>query len=754
MVLRFVRLVARAIACLMVTTVITPAAVAVTILATFLYLPLPATLPEPKPIAGSLGSTVLDKDGNPIATFREFEQNLPVLAKDVPLVLKEAVVSSEDRNFYHHGGVDLRGTIRALVADVRSGRAVQGGSTITQQYVKGAYTGKERTVLRKIREAVLASQLDRQTSKDDILFKYLSSIYLGEGSYGVGAASENYFHKPVGQLTLSESALLAGIIPAPSSYEPRDYPQLAEVRREQVLAKMLAQGYITQPQYSEALGQRVTTQCKLFTAETCVFPPKQDPATKYPYFVDYVRRYLIQALGPREVYGGGLIIQTTIDPAMQDLAEKKVSEALAGEPPPLDMSLVAVEPPTGFVKALVGGRDFAKSQVNEALGGCPGQPNPAKSNIEVTATCWAGTTVQGGGSGRQPGSAFKPFTLATAFSKGYSPNKTYVALNTYTTKDKFVMHNAVDGEGGGGPVTLRYATAKSINTVFGQLINDVGVKDTAAMAKKLGITSAWESPKYHGVSYTLGVIDVSPLDMASAYGTFACDGRRYDPTPIVKVIDATGKTLITNLARGNCGGEQVIDPTVASNVTDVLRGVLTSGTASHDGIGRPAAGKTGTTDNYVNAWFVGYTPTLSTAIWLGQSTGQDPARNSMRNLRAFGQTYPLIFGGGIPAQTWHNFMSEALANVPSTDFNQPPPIQKIVDAINKVARAGIDPGSRLYPGGTGSGGPYEIPAAPPVAVAPPTTTTSTTAPADQGGGGGGPGPPPPTTTTGLGVPGR
>ncbi len=192
MVLRFVRLVARAIACLMVTTVITPAAVAVTILATFLYLPLPATLPEPKPIAGSLGSTVLDKDGNPIATFREFEQNLPVLAKDVPLVLKEAVVSSEDRNFYHHGGVDLRGTIRALVADVRSGRAVQGGSTITQQYVKGAYTGKERTVLRKIREAVLASQLDRQTSKDDILFKYLSSIYLGEGSYGVGAASENY----------------------------------------------------------------------------------------------------------------------------------------------------------------------------------------------------------------------------------------------------------------------------------------------------------------------------------------------------------------------------------------------------------------------------------------------------------------------------------------------------------------------------------------------------------------------------------
>ena len=747
MVLRILRLIVRAVACLMVTTVLTPIAVAVTVLAAFLYLPLPATLPEPKPISGSLASTVLDKDGNPIATFREFEQNLPVSPTDIPLVLKEAVISSEDKNFYHHGGVDIRGTVRAIVADIRSGRAVQGGSTITQQYVKNAYTGKQRTIVRKIREAVLASQLDHQTSKNDILFKYLSSIYLGEGSYGVGAASENYFSKPVNQLTLSEAALLAGIIPAPSSYEPRNYPQLAEARRETVLGKMLAQGYINQQQYTDAMAQRVTEQCKLFTPETCIFPPKQDP-TKYPYFVDYVRRYLIQALGPAEVYGGGLTIQTTLDPALQDLAEKKVAEALANQGPPLDMSLVAVEPPTGFVKALVGGRDFAKSQVNEALGGCPVEPNPATSNIEVTATCWSGTTVAGGGTGRQPGSAFKPFTLATAFSKGVSPNKTYLALNAYQ-KGSYVMHNAADGEGGGGPVTLRQATWQSINTVFGQLINDVGVKDTAAMAKKLGITSAWESPKYHGLSYTLGVMDVSPLDMASAYGVFACDGRRYDPTPIVKVIDATGKTLVNNLARGNCGGDQVIDPAVATNVTDVLRGVITNGTASpRANIGRPAAGKTGTTDNYVNAWFVGYTPTLSTAIWLGQSTGQDPAKNSMRNLRAFGTTFPQVFGGGIPAQTWHNFMLDALANVPVTDFNQAAPIQKVADAINKAARAGIDPGNRLTPGGTGEGGPYEVPTPPPVAQPPETTTTSTVV--SPGGGGGGGGPP---TTTGVTLPG-
>ncbi|HMC52194.1 MAG TPA: biosynthetic peptidoglycan transglycosylase, partial [Acidimicrobiales bacterium] len=284
----------RAAACVLVCSVAAPVAVVVTVVGAFLLIPLPATLPEAHAVQGSIVSHVLDKDGNEIAVFREFEQNLPVQPQDIPLVLKQAVIASEDRNFYHHGGVDMRGSARALMADIRNESFVQGGSTITQQYVKNAYTGKQRTLVRKMRELVLASQLDRRTPKDQILFKYLESIYLGEGAYGVGAASQTYFRHRVNTLSLSEAALLAGIIPAPSRYEPRGSPQAAESRREAVLAKMLQQRYINDQQYATAIQQRVTSaaNAKPGVPLTGIFPAQQE-STKYPYFVDYVRRYLI-----------------------------------------------------------------------------------------------------------------------------------------------------------------------------------------------------------------------------------------------------------------------------------------------------------------------------------------------------------------------------------------------------------------------------------------------------------------------------
>ncbi|TML43712.1 MAG: hypothetical protein E6G27_00960 [Actinobacteria bacterium] len=629
----------------------------------------------------------------------------------------------------------LRG--RAFLADVRSSGFVQGGSTITQQYVKNAYTGKQRTLVRKVRELVLASQLDRRTPKDQILFKYLESIYLGEGAYGVGAASETYFRHPVNTLSLSEAALLAGIIPAPSIYEPRGNPQAAEARREVVLAKMLQQHSITDQQYATALQQRVVSaaNAKPGVPLTAVFAPLQEP-TKYPYFVDYVRRYLIARYGPATVFRGGLTIQTTLDPALQDLADKTVRDSLSGTSAPLDMSMVAVEPPTGYVKAVVGGRDFARNQVNLALGGCPNKPDPAKVKIEVDATCWGGETVTGGGTGRQPGSAFKPFTLATALSKGYSPSRVYPAPNFYNVPGCRGDHCTIgnnEGEGGGS-VTLRQATWKSINTVFAQLIRDVGVRDTADMAKKLGITSAWESPRFHGISYTLGVIDVSPLDMASAYGVLANHGARQEPTPVAIVRDASGRVLEDNLHRGE--GAKVIDPVVASNVTDMLRGVLTSGTAAGKDIGRPAAGKTGTTENFSNAWFVGYTPTLSTSVWLGYSSSQT---EPLRHIKGVDKVY----GGTIPAQTWHNFMVEALKDVPVTDFEQPAPVKPLAEAVDRAARGGIDPGSRRFPADTDNGGSYFQGLPRPFASPPPTTTTvppnepPSTAP------------PPSTTTTAL-----
>ncbi|MDQ1403683.1 MAG: penicillin-binding protein [Actinomycetota bacterium] len=737
---RTIRALLRTFALFIICSAAVPVAVSVTILATFLFVPLPATIPEPKPTVASQISHLytVDPSGNEheIGIFRKFEQSIPVAPGDIPAVLKNAVISSEDRNFYKHGGVDIRGSARAFWADVRNKSVVQGGSTITQQYVKNAYTDKKRNIVRKVREAILASQVDRKLSKDEILFKYLSSIYLGDGIYGVGAAAESYFRKPVTQLTVAESALLAGIIPAPSYFAPRSNPTGAEIKRKIVLTQMLQQGFITQPQYDEAKGQVVWLAARGAPGgpATQVYSPVQ-AQTQYPYFVDYVQKYLVAQYGHDVVFGGGLHIDVTMDTALQDLAEKTVSRQLAGTRPPLEMALASVEPPTGYVKALVGGRDFYNgqyAQVNLALGQCP-HPKP-DDKAEVLPSCLDAGVVSpdGGGSGRQPGSSFKPYVLATAFSKGYSPSKVYRAPGVFVIPGCKPVHSAADcqihnAEGGGmGSATIRTATVESINTVYAQIVRDVGCKETAEMAKKLGITSAWWSPKVHTCSgnYALGVIDVSPLDMASAYSVFANRGLRQPATPVLRVTDSTGKVLEDNTKRK---GTQVIDQIVADNVTDVLRGVITSGTGTHANIGRPAAGKTGTTENFTNAWFVGFTPTLSTSVWMGYANSQDPKRASLRGIKGVSR----VFGGTIPANTWHDFMAQALKNVPVTDFSQPAPIQSIAAALNRKNRSGFDPGAKRAPSNTSDGGPFIYQPAAPKAQPPPTTappTTSTTSP--------------------------
>ena len=702
-----------------------PLAVTTTVLATFLFVPLPATLPDPKHNEASQVSHVLDANGDEIGVFRQFEQSIPVAEKDIPQVLKDAVISAEDQNFYKHSGVDVRGSARALWADLRSQRVVQGGSTITQQYVKNAYTGKERSFVRKVREVILASQVDRQMSKEEILFRYLSNVYLGNGAYGVGAASETYFRKPVSALTVSEAALLAGLIPAPSRYEPRGNPELAESKRKIVLQKLFEQGRITQQQHDEALPQQVwlATEGKPRGPATIVHPVVQQN-TKYPFFVDYVRRYLEDRYGETLVFKGGLTIQTTLDPALQEEAEEAVAKSLAGSKPPIEMSLVAVEPPTGYVKAVVGGRAFDQSQVNLALGGCPAKPTKETIKVEVSASCWETATVGGGGYGKQPGSAFKPFVLAAAFAKGYSPTKTYPAPSVFRIPDcKESPNNSCtisnsEGEGGGS-ATLKSASVHSINTVYAQVVREVGCKETGEMAKKLGITSAWYSPQFHTCSgtYALGVIDVSPLDMAAAYGVFANRGERAPPTPVLVVRDANGQVLEDNT---NPKSERVIEEVIADNVTDTLRGVITGGTGTRANINRPAAGKTGTGQNYTNAWFVGYTPTLSTAVWMGNRVDQS---TSLRNIRGPYGVVSRVFGGTIPADTWRRFMSAALKDVPVTEFSEPAPIKPLADALKRREREGFDPGNRRSAQDTGAGGPYYITPAEPH-VDPPTTTTT------------------------------
>jgi penicillin-binding protein 1A len=728
---RVVRSVGRAIALFTVCSVVVPVAVAVTVLGTFFFAPLPAVLPDPRPTVASRISRVyvLDAAGNrqEIGSFREFEQNTPVKRGDIPKVLKEAVISAEDQDFYKHGGIDPRGSLRALWADVRKKRIEQGGSTITQQYVKNAYVGKERTIVRKVREAILASQLDRQVDKEEILFQYLSNIYLGEGIYGVGAASESYFRKPVSQLTLSEAAMIAGLIPAPSRYEPRGNPTLADSKRRLVLDKMSEQGYITKAQHDEAYAQTVwlASQGAPPGPATVVHPPPQQN-TRFPFFVDYVRRYLELKYGPSRVFRGGLEITVTMDPALQEHAEKTVADALSGTNPPLEMSLVAVEPPTGYVKALVGGRDFASSQVNLALGGCPRKPTNERISVEVGASCWDSAAVGGGGLGRQPGSAFKPFVLAAALSRGFEPSKVYRAPSTFqipncrvTETNKCTICN-IEGSGGGS-ATIQAATVRSINTVYAQLVRDVGCKETAEMARSLGITSAWYSPQFHTCSgtYALGVIDVSPLEMASSFGVFAARGERAPPVPVLEVaertIDGQRRIVEDNTAPKR---ERVLDEIVADAVNDIMTGVITGGTARSADIGRPAAGKTGTGQNFTNAWFVGYTPTLSTSVWIGYSNDQ---KTPLRGIKGVDR----VFGGTIPARTWQRFMRQAVEKVPVTKFSEDPPIDNLAEALRRDARGGFDPGTRqvIKPD---TGGPYLMEAPPPRAEVP--TTTTTTAP--------------------------
>jgi penicillin-binding protein 1A len=707
----------KAIAVFVLSALLVPAAVVATVLGVFLFMPLPAVLPEAKVLNESRPSEILDINGNQIGIFRKFDTNIPFTKEDIPEVLKQAVISAEDKNFYEHGGVDLRGTARAFWRDYQNKELVQGGSTITQQYVKKAYVGEERTIMRKVREAILASQLDRQIDKEDILYRYLSIIYLGNGAYGVQAASNLYFRKNVKDINASEAAMLAGLIPAPSRYEPLGNPNLAEEKRRIVLRSMHQEGYLDDQQYADFLGQGLwyASAGPPPTPATLVHAPLQQ-RNDYPYFVDYVERYLSDTYGER-LYTGGLRIQTTLDPELQRHAEATVAKQLAGTNPPLEMSLVAVEPPTGFVKALVGGRDFYASQVNLALGGCPPKP-PAEVPIEVPATCWERKTVEGGGSGRQPGSAFKPYTLATALAQGISPEKVYPAPvvfrvpNCRVTPSNSCTIGNVEGSGGGS-TTLRNGTHKSINTLYVNVLEDVGIKNVVEMAKRVGISSAWYSPAVQGLSYTLGTQEVSPLDMASAYGVFANGGKRAEPTPVLKVVDSRGRTLLDNT---DPDATQVIDQAVADNVTDILRGVIENGTATRAKIGRPAAGKTGSTNNNVDAYFTGFTPTLSTAVWMGYSNN-----NKTPLLRIKGVAR--VYGGTIPAQTWHDFMLTALEDVPVTDFNEPAPIKPVQDRLKSRARQGIDPGPRRQPVGTPAdcGGPCEQRASQPVVVAPSTT---------------------------------
>ena len=583
---------------------------------------------------------IYDRDGRLLTTLHATVDRTVIPLSEMPRSIRDAVIAVEDKDFYRHGGIDPFGIVRAAWTDLVAKEVVQGGSTITQQLVKNIYAGSyetdpetgertyvvpPRTIGQKARESLLAIKVEREFTKDEILATYLNTVYFGRGAYGVQAAAQTYWQKDAGELTLLESATLAGLIRSPSLYDPVEYEDEALVRRNYALDRMVALGYLDRARAEELKPTPVRTD----PIELGVnFPPRLG------YFLDHTRRTLIAVYDEATVFGGGLRVTTTLDMDMQRAAERAVANQL-GTPGGPEAALVAIDPQTGGILAMYGGRNFDRSKVNLATGA--------------------------GGTGRQAGSAFKPFTLAAAMEQGYSLNSRWSGPGTiripdlacYTNGEPWQLSNASDSES--GTFTLLSATTHSVNTVYAQVASAVTPKAVADVARRMGIRSALEPV----CSITLGTQSVTPLDMANSYATLAARGVRHKATPLLEVRDAQGDVDL----RISEEGRQVLQTNDADLVTYALRTVITSGTGTRANIGRPAAGKTGTAQNYWDAWFCGYTPQLAACVWVGYPAGQIPLTNV--------EGYSAVFGGTIPALIWHDFMLEATADMPVEDFPEP-----------------------------------------------------------------------------------
>lgn len=525
--------------------------------------------------------------------------------------LKRAVIAIEDSNFFFHHGINPGSIARAFLANLEEGRTVEGGSTLTMQLVKNLFLTPERSLSRKVAEAVLALRLEQVFTKDQILEMYLNQVYWGHNTYGVETAAQSYFNKSASELTLAESAMMAGLIQAPESYSPFIDYQLAKQRQSVILNRMRRLNWITAEEEATARQQ------PLLLGQVTSFR-----ASQAPYVTEAVLQELNERFGQDAVLKGGMRVQTTIDLKLQRLAEETVRrgyQTIRRRGLNADqMALVAVDPRTHFVKAMVGGVDYSSSQYNRAIQAI-----------------------------RQPGSAFKPFVYYVAFASGkYRPdsiiNDTPVSYpdgyETYTPQNY--------GGGFSGPITLRSALEQSRNIPAVRLGQSVGLNRVIEVVRTLGITSPIEPV----TSLPLGSVDLTPLEMASAYATFASGGWHSETTFIVQVTDSTGETLLDNTPQP----QLVLDPWAVASLNDVLQGVVTRGTATSARLDRPAAGKTGTTSSERDIWFVGYVPQLSVAVWVG---------NDDYRPVGVGAT-----GGGYVAPIWRDFMQQALQGVPVENF--------------------------------------------------------------------------------------
>jgi penicillin-binding protein 1A len=570
-------------------------------------------------------SFVYARDGSVLGSIPADRNREPVSLGQMSPWLPKASVAIEDRRYWQHGGVDYVGIARAAWKDVTAGRAVEGGSTITQQLVRNLYTGSEKTFNRKIKEACLAIKLSRKWSKPKILDEYLNTVYYGNHAYGVEAAAQTYFSKHARQLTLLQAALLAGLPQAPSDYDPFHNPQAALDRRDEVLKALLANREITLRQYDAAI-RSTSLQLKPGSVYTRI---------KQQYFFSYVIDELERQYGASTVREGGLKVYTTIDPRLQRLAKKAVLDILPYRTDPA-AAVVSVEPGTGAIRAMTTVVRTKNNQFNLAAQ-----------------------------SGRQPGSTFKTLVLASAIEQGVDPDTTYYTSAPFTcstgawctAQTPWSVHTY--GNTYSGPESLTRATLQSDNTVYAQLTLDVGPRYVWQMAHRLNIHLSPDTPV---ASIGLGTLAVSPLDMAAAYATFANMGVYAKPMAITKVI-LPGGHVDSDSGWGKPQTKRVVSQGVAWKVNDVLRQNASYGTGAGSGDGiHPNAGKTGTTDNHADAWFDGYTRQLSTVVWMGYPTGEIPMTN-VHGVAVAGATFPVPI--------WHEYMAAALWHHKVLDF--PPP---------------------------------------------------------------------------------
>ena len=598
-------------------------------------------------------------DGESIGEFFTERREVTPLSR-MPDILIQAFVAAEDARFFQHKGLDYTAIFRAFLRNIFSGEIVQGGSTITQQVVKSLLLTPEKSLERKIREAILAYKIERYLSKEEILFLYFNQIYLGHGAYGVATAAETYFRKPVEELNLPESALLAGLIQAPSRYSPYQHPEQAKTRQLYVLGRMLEEGFISSSDHAQALQ----TPLKLVTTPSV-------PVHEAPHFVEHVRKYIEEKYGKEALYNQGLKVYTTVDLKMQKVAEQTLESGLktiekrhkypsSTDPLSLEGGVICFDLDTGYIKVMVGGRDYRKSQFNRV------------------------TQAR-----RQTGSSFKPIVYAAALDKNYTTTSILVDAPIIFEWGNQRWRPKNFGDKYSGPITLRNALTHSVNVVTVKIAQDIGIDYIRKYAQNMGISS----PIHNDLSMVLGSSSLSLYELSRAYALFANQGKKFKPIFITKVVDRNGKTLEENPPlfsyQVSAKEEQILSPQTAYLMTNLLQGVVQNGTGWRaKSLGRPAAAKTGTTDQFLDAWFIGYTPELLTGVWVGFDEERSLGENET--------------GSQAASPIWVNFMSKVLKGKPLREFPIPEGVEFMkIDPTTGQASSGDEAILECFKEGTG-----------------------------------------------------